>query len=638
MQTLCATVMVLTFLNNHANQPRLHLNHQNIPEYMQGTINLTIQSPLELSSVFKGPWASLYQLNEDDDVRTQRIQETDRHVFYRAAQFHQGLRVVKGDLIIQTDREGHVMAVLGSTVPDINLIIEPSISVEQALEVAIIAQHREVVDLDLVIYPTEAQPALAYQLDLWLVDDAGWDYRRVYLDAHSGEHLGGFTHVHNLGLNREIYTVNWDCVQYVSQIPGWLWYDESTSNWQTFLFMPFEGKQAYWNTGTSYHFFKKFLGRDSYDGQGSSILSSINVEFPTSTSQCSPNNAAFIGNGINQFLFGDGDGNILDYPSQALDVTAHELMHGVTEFTSNLDYEFESGAINESMSDIFGAGAEAWSDSLNLYGANRAGNPKLMHPFFDTWQIGEDAVGPAKAPALRFMDNPAQDNQSADYHPDKNYPNCTNPTQSNDHCGVHTNSGIGNLAFYLLSEGGLHPQSKTNNAVFGIGITKALRVFFEANTYLLSSSDDYQALRYATGQAAINLYGVDSGEYVSVMEAWDAVGVPGSWTVPSSCNLDVERVFMTNYASPQIHAESYMIDVTGSLAVTLTWPHGANLFMEILDPNFNTVAVSQGPVRVNSRTLSIDASTNPGRYTIYVSSNSWLPSAFHFDLDVTYQP
>ncbi len=650
MKSILIAVLVYGLSYSHANNGnqapfQRQVNPNGQTTYLSGPLNTQFKSGRDINHTFMQKLAGYYELSDLDEMRTQKVSQAHGQTYYRVAQFHAGLRVIGGDLIVQTDEQGNLQSVLGATVPGLDISLQPSYDSHDAINKALAQKFpslssAETVDVDLVVYTSKDEKALAYEADVWVLSDEGFNFLRLYADARSGSWLGGYSHIHTFGLDRKIYTVNWACVEYISQLPGDLWFDPAIPNaWQTMWpYMPFEGKQAYYNTGTTYMFFDRFFGYTSFDDQDATIISSINVEFPASNNQCSPNNAAFIGGGINQFLYGDGDGNILDYPSQALDVTAHEFMHGVTEFTSNLDYEFDSGAINESMSDIFGAGAEAWANCKALYGSNRIGNPKLMHAFADTWLIGEDAVGPALVPALRFMNDPAADNSSSDYYPHRTHQNCTSPGNGNDHCGVHSNSGIGNLAFYLLSEGGVHPQNKSTDAVFGIGFAKALRVFFEANRYLLNPTDDYQALRFATGQAAINLFGTDSGEYVSVMKAWDAVAVPGVWTAPVSCELDVLKVFETTYASPQVHGEYYVIDVSGNLQITLTWPSGANLGMEIYDPNFNVVGSATGPARYPSRTLSVDGTNSPGRYTIFVSSGSNLPSAFYFELDVNYEP
>ena len=127
--------------------------------------------------------------------------------------------------------------------------------------------------------------------------------------------------------------------------------------------------------------------------------------------------------------------------------------------------------------------------------------------------------------SLRFMDNPTKDGQSKDYYPERVMPG------SFDNGGVHLNSGLLNLVHVLLSDGGKHPRSKTTVTVSKIGIEKSLRIMFMTNTKLLTSSATFQLARYASAQAAENLYGRCSPEWLSVHRAWDAVAVPGGWTL-----------------------------------------------------------------------------------------------------------
>ena len=124
---------------------------------------------------------------------------------------------------------------------------------------------------------------------------------------------------------------------------------------------------------------------------------------------------------------------------------------------------------------------------------------------------------------VRSAADPTKDGYSADYYPSR-------LTGASDNGGVHGNSGIANLAFYLLSQGGSHPRQRTSTVVAGIGMEKAVRIFFTANTSILTPNSDFLAARNATAQAAQSLFGACSAEWTSTHKAWDAVGVPGSWT------------------------------------------------------------------------------------------------------------
>ena len=153
---------------------------------------------------------------------------------------------------------------------------------------------------------------------------------------------------------------------------------------------------------------------------------------------------------------------------------------------------------------FFGAACQAWVDG----GITST-----------TWKIGDEIYTPGTpGDALRYMDDPALAGDR-DYYPDRY-------TGSADNGGVHTNSGIANLAFVLLVEGGTHPRGKTSNVVPGIGMSKAQQIFYRANTVLpqplLPTS---KPLRNACASSADDLY--SSSDVDAVHEAFDAVGVPG---------------------------------------------------------------------------------------------------------------
>jgi Zn-dependent metalloprotease len=128
--------------------------------------------------------------------------------------------------------------------------------------------------------------------------------------------------------------------------------------------------------------------------------------------------------------------------------------------------------------------------------------------------------------ALRYMNNPTQDGYSADYYPDRLYPGSCTPSSVNDYCGVHGNSGIANLAFYLMVVGGTHPQGKTSTVVPAIGMAKARQIWYRALTVYLDEDDNFLQVRSKTSQAAADLYGGYCGDTAkAVRKAWNAVGV-----------------------------------------------------------------------------------------------------------------
>ncbi|WBO68198.1 M4 family metallopeptidase [Streptomyces camelliae] len=216
-------------------------------------------------------------------------------------------------------------------------------------------------------------------------------------------------------------------------------------------------------------------------------------------------------------LYGDGDGKTFKKPLVVLDVTGHELTHGVVDATAKLEPTFvdakgnqygEPGALNESLADIFGSNVEFY-----------ANNPKDTPDYL----IGEK-LGLAQK-FLRRLDHPSLDKleHTIDYwSPDAYYTE------------VHAGSGVSSHAYYLLAEGsgkktinGVAYDSPTYNraTVKGIGRAKATAIFYRALTRYMVSTTDFHQARIATLKAAQDLYGANSIEYKTVDTAWAAVNV-----------------------------------------------------------------------------------------------------------------
>ena len=216
-------------------------------------------------------------------------------------------------------------------------------------------------------------------------------------------------------------------------------------------------------------------------------------------------NNAFWDSSLLDVNFGDGDGTTR-LPFTALDIVAHEIGHGITQFTANLSYTAaESGALNEGFNDIWAACAKNW-----------------IAPTKPIWRLASEIfpIG-SSFDCIRNMQNPKS--TAASSGPNPNTYEGTNWDFTN--AKMHNNSTVLSHWFYLMCQGG----SGTNDkgfaySVTGIGITKGEKIAYGALSYLNSSSNFFAA-RNATIQAAANLYGDISPEVVSVVNAWDAVGV-----------------------------------------------------------------------------------------------------------------
>ncbi|MBL1108918.1 M4 family metallopeptidase [Streptomyces sp. 5-8] len=224
----------------------------------------------------------------------------------------------------------------------------------------------------------------------------------------------------------------------------------------------------------------------------------------------------------NCMLYGDGDGQMFKKPLVVLDVTGHELTHGVVEATANLQPTIvdsegnqygEPGSLNESLADIFGSNVE-------FYAKNTKDTPDYL--------VGEK-LGLAQK-FLRRLDHPSLDKLEGtiDYwKPDTYYTE------------VHAGSGVSSHAYYLLAEGSGKKKIGTvtynsptyhNLTVKGIGRTKATAIYYRALTRYMVSTTDFHQARIATLKAAKDLYGANSTEYKTVNRSWAAVNVTAANT------------------------------------------------------------------------------------------------------------
>lgn len=439
-------------------------------------------------------------------------------------QLHDGVPVTGAQVVVELTGD-RVTALLGELAGDLRPTATPAMDGDAAMGKALadlgaLGRGRAPVIHEAptlrVFRPAGQGAVLAWRALVEYTGAEGHELAEVFAAADTGKLLARHSHVYR-ALDRKIYDLAKVCLKDGSELPGALKLSEggaaSTDK---------SVNNAYKNTGQTYYFYKFFHNRDSYDNAGASLVSSVHGTFDTGSGGCSADNAAWIGDVFNQMVYGDGSGLVLTDTTAGMDVTAHELTHAVTDKTSHLTYENESGALNEAMSDIQGCGAEAWTDS----GGGATGGPATITASANTWKIGEKVVGILlwSLGALRLMDNPTKDGSSKDYYPERF-------TGADDNGGVHLNSGIANLAFYLLSQGGAHPRSKTPGVtVPAIGISKGLKIFHLANTSYFTETTDFQAARYATAHAAQTLYGRCSAEWAAVHKAWDAVGVLGGWT------------------------------------------------------------------------------------------------------------
>lgn len=414
----------------------------------------------------------------------------------RYQQRFKGVPVMGGELTVNMDRGGALLSINGKTgaVPA-NLAVTPLVDMAKAKAKAVAAVGKwydmpasaldaslpelTVYDATLLGPASSAPVRLVWRLEVRPRKVAPIR-ELVLVDAKSGGIALHFNQV-DTARNRLTYSAN-----HSTTLPGTLKCAESDDGCTNGADK--EADFAHLYAGVTYDYYMSRHGRDSYDNAGATLISSVNYY------DGGPSNAYWDGFQVVYWPgFADAD-----------DVVAHELTHAFTEQTSNLFYYYQSGAINESLSDLWGE----FVDQSDGYGNDLAAAK---------WLLGEDLAAPDATGAIRDMKNPP-----AYGHPDKMSSNLYD-TSSADSGGVHTNSGINNKAVYLMTDGGTF-NSRT---VTGLGLAKVDAIYYEAQTNLLSSGSDYLDLYNDLNQACANLVGgaagITSNDCAQVLAATTAV-------------------------------------------------------------------------------------------------------------------
>ncbi len=438
-----------------------------------------------------GPVLAIFRLRGDDLVLRKMNVDEDGNRHFRYDQTFNGLPVIGSELVVHVDVKGAVFAVNGSARGDIATTLGAH-AISQAQAMSTIASDARFSHLTTttsrLVYLETDDGSMHKAYEAVVEGRRGQNPARdkVYVDVDTNDIVAVYPQIH-FAEARKVYSANNG-----TTIPGTLKRSEGQA-----ATSDVDVNAAYDNTGSAYEAYKNFWNRDSYDNAGAVLVSSVHY----SSNYC---NAYWDGT---QMVYGDGDSSGCAPLARSVDVTAHELTHAVTERESGLVYSGESGGINESFSDIFGAFVEAWVDG---------GKNGTLAVSTDTFLIGEDIL----PPALRFMCDPAKDGASLD-----------NWTSSAGSVDVHYSSGIGNLVFCLLSKGGTHPRGKTTVNVPAIGMDKAIRIIYKAQTDILTSTAKYAALRTAMEQATTAL-GYDQATKDAVGCAFAAVSVGSA---PTTC-------------------------------------------------------------------------------------------------------
>ncbi len=528
-------------LRNDATVSLYHEKDNGVTSYVEGMLSPPTARGNEVGTIMSflaGHRAAFRMTEPSEELRPVTI-DTDqlgsRHL--RLQQIYQGIPVVGGELLAHFSAEGVLATVNGNFETGINLDVTPTVTSADAVSVA---QH----DLaeffgaatpnwpELVVFPWEEEHRLCWRMFLYSDSPMGrWEY---FVDARSGEVVYKANRIMNendigtgigvMGDPREHIDTDFNgatyrMIDYTRQLsnnphghdgqmpngnyiqtniagtslPGSVATDGDNVWDNTSVQAPAVDGQVY--TALMYDWVLREFNRNSYDNLGHSMLTSVNY------SAEGDNNAYWNGNQIVVWSWSTGWRSLAGCP----DVIAHEWGHAVTEYTSGLVYQKEPGALNESFSDMMGAAFEFAHDSMDT----------------PDWLMGEN--GQIGGDGFRSMSDPHQFGDPDFYGTSDPYwidvENCT-PSWLNDYCGVHTNSGVGNKWFYLLSDGGTHHGV----TVIGIGVENAIVIAYRANAFYWTSMTDYHEGALGTISAANDL-DTTGAWALQVANAWNAVGV-----------------------------------------------------------------------------------------------------------------
>jgi bacillolysin len=511
------------------------------PEQPRGLVSMAAQSASEVrdaaSRVFSMRRSGELQLRS---IREDRLVSGRTHE--RLDQYYRGVRVFGADVAEQY-AGGQVVSVFGNVYDDIDIDPSPAIEADRARE---IIEERTGVELrrrpELVILPHAGEYVLTWRVRAM----SQHDLREYFVDARIGSVVFDYSNLQTqrsvgrgqgvLGDTKKIsvmpsggqfvasdrlrppslttYDMKGDfnrVIRYVNNLIELSANDLAVDSDNTWTDGAVVDAHVY--TGWTYDYFHKRFNRLGLDNRNIPIISLVH---PVRRSDF-----GLLGNAVPQFFanagyYGDGvmvygvglppgtvTGLTVDFFSAALDVVAHELTHGVTDYSSGLIYRNESGALNEAFSDIMGTSVEFFFQQPG------SGNMRA------DYLMGEDAVRPG---GVRSHADPGAYGDPDHYS--------RRFTGTADEGGVHINSGIPNHVFYLAIEGGTNRTSGLS--VQGVGAAnreQIERVFYRAFTQMLPANATFSVARAATIQAARDLFGANSAAERAMTQAWTAVGV-----------------------------------------------------------------------------------------------------------------
>ncbi len=365
---------------------------------------------------------------------------------------------------------------------------------------------------------------------------------------------------------------------------------------------------AHWGAEKTYDFWMNIFNRNSFDGLGTTIKSYVHYRKVAGQSL---SNAFWNGSVMS---YGDGSSN----PFTSIDVCGHEIGHAICTYTAGLAYQNQSGGMNEGFSDIWGACIEQYGRTGSLSGA--------ILPA--VWIVGEDF----STSGLRSMSNPNSKGDPSTYLGDfwietGDEGSCI-PSSTNDTCGVHTNSGVLNKWFYILTAG----ESGINNApspdtynVTGIGMTKAAEIAYLLERDYLTANSTYADARAGSLEVASNLYCPLSSEFIAVTNAWYAVNVGEQFvsypkdvalksvskSINVSCGSPINpSIVFGNSGTNVISSVSISYNIDGGTPIVTSWSGSLPVC------GTQNFAIPIGTLSLGNHILSVTISTtNDGNVT-----------------------
>ncbi len=548
-------------------------------------------------------------------------------------QTYKGHDVWARDLYVHYTKDGRMNVINGRWVPTPSVLdnVEPVLTEQDA--VAAVKRHFsdydsvETSDAELVVYVDQEQtPWWAWSIRTSLGPVEGYD---VFIDAVAGEYLHQVSFVYSdgpvvgsgvdlFGETRTVHAYETGGTYYMinttkpmfdpvnSTFPGGVKGGIVIGNLKSGIpLYEISNNPHVWdsaavsshsNLSLVYEYFLDTHGRNSIDGYGGTLKAIVNDETV-------PANAMWTTADLTM-RFGSSSSGVLNMAA-ALDVTGHEMAHGIIAFTSGLAYEYESGALNESFADIFGTLVE-------FYAEGDSGD----------WLNGED-VALAEG-AFRSMSNPEQFGQP------QRYSDFVAKTRNDDHGGVHTNSGIPNYAFYLIAE--------------AIGRNRADSIFYRALGAYMVAYSQFVDLRIGVTAAADDLFPGDPAVLSAIFSAFDEVEI---FDAPGTVKRSPEPVPMSNQWIVAIDHETGRLaryDTSGALLGLISSAPAAEkpsvpdsgqwVFFIDIDRNARVVASDgTGEVIISAPgiTFAQIASSPNGRMVAY--DIAFDPTLYVLDLD-----